>query len=788
MSTCRLLIASVWLALFSVLNGCIALEWEVERNFRYFLYPSDVAVHRVAADLYFGRTGKAATAEELELFINGPDFWTLPLAAAGPRQAGWPASWRGQGLHDPARLIQHLRGIEKRRADVGEASRLGWASLLAHKPDVRHPAGFTDTCWDPVTRLHRNCRRYGDYVRTPGWIVRAYDPAAVPGALCNWSGSGGLFAANKGEAEFAAMSAAQWGRTAPWKANQQDCSEIRIFVPSDPSDPARVQGNVQLARLDAGGQVQQLSLNPSDQLIIGFGDSFTSGEGNPELPATFTKLIWSSDLTLPRRLDDPATRAQWTDRWCHRSVYSWQVRTAMDVALRNQHQSVTLLPYGCSGAEIFEGLLYPFYGVEFDAAEVSGVQGSLAAVGLAYQELCETGTYRLPPAGMSQPGNQNDVALEAAARGSGSAEAWIASLPAPAAAAASLRKDVARCGPGGTKMKRHADLVLLDIGVNDVQFRNWVAGLILEQKNWGLASGFIPKLAASGTICDGGCRKTAFLLARLEYRFKVLRHVLDHLFLPDLGLGAPSALPRVVIPLYPKALNDENGDLCGIGNAGMTVTVFPKTISSGLFGSGNSCEAVTYPNAKGPITAIRVPGDVASVERIRDHELNRRLRNFGNMPGGAGPYAIVTQQVDRFGKRGFCATHDAASRPPPGVCFSLEDLTKTIGCSLNPDSLHVPREGGEGMPPCGTGPLAFRPMQAREFLPYRHRTRLLRTQNDVFMIINQRKKGQTGTSPAGVLDIPGQMTSGAFHPTAEAHAIVAAYVAEEACKALACKP
>src|SRR5476651_796383 len=74
-------------------SSCFALEWEIERNFRYFVYPSDVAIQRVAADLHLARRGAFPTPEQLELLINGPDFWTTSLQVAGGRRNLWPAEW-----------------------------------------------------------------------------------------------------------------------------------------------------------------------------------------------------------------------------------------------------------------------------------------------------------------------------------------------------------------------------------------------------------------------------------------------------------------------------------------------------------------------------------------------------------------------------------------------------------------------------------------------------------------------------------------------------------------------
>jgi hypothetical protein len=42
---------------------------------------------------------------------------------------------------------------------------------------------------------------------------------------------------------------------------------------------------------------------------------------------------------------------------CHRSLYSYQMRTALALAIENPHLSVTFLPLGCSGATINAGFL-----------------------------------------------------------------------------------------------------------------------------------------------------------------------------------------------------------------------------------------------------------------------------------------------------------------------------------------------------------------------------------------------------------------------------------------------
>ena len=177
-----------------------------------------------------------------------------------------------------------------------------------------------------------------------------------------------------------------------------DCRELRIVVPSDPNDAKSVSGQATVTRTMDGSQAS-VTVTPKDRLVIGFGDSFTSGEGNPELIAHFSGAPWQNG-NLPARALDPVsladkdTRAQWTDRWCHRSVYSWQIRTALAAALSDPRQSFTVLPYGCSGATIPEGILYGYNGVEWSQASDKGIVGSRSEVGLAYQEICQPQAFR----------------------------------------------------------------------------------------------------------------------------------------------------------------------------------------------------------------------------------------------------------------------------------------------------------------------------------------------------------------------------------------------------------
>jgi hypothetical protein len=92
--------------------------------------------------------------------------------------------------------------------------------------------------------------------------------------------------------------------------------------------------NARTARADAG--VRRLR----DVVIVAFGDSYVSGEGNPERRAR-----WGMD---PAHLPEVERAAGWTDTQCHRSRASWAMRAAR--RFESSSTAVTFLNYACSGA------------------------------------------------------------------------------------------------------------------------------------------------------------------------------------------------------------------------------------------------------------------------------------------------------------------------------------------------------------------------------------------------------------------------------------------------------
>jgi hypothetical protein len=114
-----------------------------------------------------------------------------------------------------------------------------------------------------------------------------------------------------------------------------------------------------------------------------------------------------------------------------------------------------------------------------------------------------------------------------------------------ATAGPALRRVVMRCGPKNV-FKRSVDALLIDIGINDVGFASWAAGIILQDS-------LLRAAASAMTPCfDGTARRAATrdLFTRLDSRYGLLRTVLDQYMLPDFGID-PS---HVIVAVYPPAL------------------------------------------------------------------------------------------------------------------------------------------------------------------------------------------------------------------------------------------
>ena len=214
-----------------------------------------------------------------------------------------------------------------------------------------------------------------------------------------------------------------------------------------------------------------------DVLIAGLGNSIAAGEGNPDRPVRLSDEgfcfrrflgIETSEFYRPGRAGYTGNRSCATDgsdphadawarqsaRWhsgpCHRSLYGYQMRAALGLAIENPRIAVTFIPLACSGATIAAGFL---------------------------------GSQRITEC--PSPGTNTACSTTSPAQ--------IATLTQALATARKHRAD------------RGLDLVLLTIGANDIQFAGMVADVIIESRTERLLfgrSGHIASVADSQRILD----------------------------------------------------------------------------------------------------------------------------------------------------------------------------------------------------------------------------------------------------------------------------------------------
>ncbi len=290
------------------------------------LVPLDAAFAQLAG------TGDFHIAWEVKnrfrLFRNEADF--LRLAAAS----------QGDGVLAAERRLEH------------DTDGLGWAK------DV-----VANLCLDDSGDLLATCERDGErenYLDPRDHAVGVTISGPVPqDAACVWNFDDGQSALKQS--------------TAP--CNQ----EIRLRVP---------QGRTTVVTVDiplGDGTAQRVATEIAvrDVLIAGLGDSIAAGEGNPdravELEGGFcfkrflsgggsqyfrpSRAGYGDDRSCESGASSPAAAKDWARhgaRWmnpaCHRSLYSYQARTALALAIEQPHLAVTLVPLACTGATISAGM------------------------------------------------------------------------------------------------------------------------------------------------------------------------------------------------------------------------------------------------------------------------------------------------------------------------------------------------------------------------------------------------------------------------------------------------
>lgn len=244
------------------------------------------------------------------------------------------------------------------------------------------------------------------------------------------------------------------GATCAWSLDDGDGPQTSTFDCAEPVNFRARYGRTTVATVDVssgsdGSQRLSAEIAVRDILIAGLGDSIASGEGNPDRSIAladegfcFRSYLGTatSQYYRPSRAGYKGGRAceapdslavwqrqsaLWLNAACHRSLYSYQTRTALALAVQYPHIAVTYLPLACTGATIADGLF-----------------GSQRA-------------RECPPS-------------KAASTCAGTVNGQLAELRDAVTAAKRRQPD------------RKLDLVLLSIGANDIYFPGLVADVLVD--------------------------------------------------------------------------------------------------------------------------------------------------------------------------------------------------------------------------------------------------------------------------------------------------------------------
>jgi len=175
------------------------------------------------------------------------------------------------------------------------------------------------------------------------------------------------------------------GATCAWSFDDGDGPQQSTFDCAEPVNLRVRYGKQTVATVDVASgpdTPQRLSteIRVRDILIAGLGDSIASGEGNPDRAIALADEGFcyryylgsaAAQYYRPSRAGYKGGRAceapdslqnwqrhaaVWLNQACHRSLYSYQTRAALALAVEYPHIAVTYLPLACTGATIADGL------------------------------------------------------------------------------------------------------------------------------------------------------------------------------------------------------------------------------------------------------------------------------------------------------------------------------------------------------------------------------------------------------------------------------------------------
>lgn len=292
-----------------------------------------------------------------------------------------------------------------------------------------------------------------------------------------------------------------------------------------------------------GRAIASTEIRVTDLLVVGLGDSYASGDGNPDRPVRFDDhRVASYGPPGPKNVSGYPARAGswgkigepsfhrhdagWHAESCHRSLYGHQLRVALQLSLEDPHRAVTFASFACWGSDSIDGLLL--------GREPSTLTPGLPRVSQATSVArLQCGPYRTVP------------------------KRWAHAFDISGALPRLADLDGEVCPP---HLARKIDLLLVVVGGNDIGFANVVANAVLADAS--------PLRSIGGWLGRvSGARQAQAALPELSARFKALNRAFHTV------LHIPWSEPdRIVLTSYPPIALQENGvDACRTGREGLTV-------------------------------------------------------------------------------------------------------------------------------------------------------------------------------------------------------------------------
>jgi hypothetical protein len=457
-----------------------------------------------------------------------------------------------------------------------------------------------------------------------------------------------------------------------------------------------------------------------DVLILSMGDSFSSGEGNPELPVSLRDDLvdtysqsselggykyrlyplrapveadsGGSTMQLGLNANSPgglaflAEAAQWTNMQCHRSLYSQHAKAALQYALEHPHLTVTLLTYSCTGASVYEGILNAWQG---RGGVAHSVWDDAPQMVRALRDLCKNPD-KYEETNWTDFGSDKDSAFDSRAA------------------------NFSKCTDG---LVRQPDALLLSIGGNDVDFAQMIAYAFMHIPSGSpligdLTYGVWKRAANPLSFQQGNVKARQLIRPRYANLASALKSYL--------GL-APY---RVVLGAYPDFGRSENAGQCGKSQLGM---------------------------------------DVHAVLGIPGRSIISQAESFG-----ANLRSIMATESRRQGWR-FADYHVVELGAP--FNFTRDDKGRGHGvCAAGPAGaiggfMTFPTPNAPDLPQ------PWAPFNPSAWLPYSERNRWTVTPNDAFLTTNYHDPSLLLSDKAQALYAA--TLSGAFHINALGHAAVA---------------